>query len=427
MRWFLSAAVLTGAACSSPSNGPIFPEGPRVLEVSPAPNATGVALNSVITVHFNEKVTPVNPAAIVVTSGGRPVAGQTHAGSDQNLHFTLKGAFDPGASYQVELTTNVTNNDGAMLRAGQTWSFSVRGNPLPVLSAERIMQDIVRLAHDSLRGRESGSDDEARAAAFVRQRYQEIGLTPATADYLQPFVRFSNFLNREVNGRNVLAVLPGAGALAADVIIIGAHIDHIGPGVAVNGQFPIFNGADDNASGVALVLEMARALHQWKASGGAGGEAHRTIAFHAYGAEEAGLLGSSHYCANPTVDPLRISAMLNLDMVGRLRDRELFLGGLWTSPEWSGVIGSRRGTDFVIRDKRDCQSCSDHSCYMHSDKPVLWFFTGFHDDYHGPDDIAERINPQGVADVGALVMSTAVQLAVRRTLLQRGTRNPGAP
>ena len=206
----------------------------------------------------------------------------------------------------------------------------------------------------------------------------------------------------EVRAANVIGVLPGDDpALAAEAIVIGAHYDHLGRADGV-----VYPGADDNASGTAVVLGLARAF---AAAGGTG----RTLIFAFFGAEELGLIGSRHYVSRPALPLDRTIAMLNFDMVGRLQGRALNVGG--------GDSGSRMRT--LVNDAAQLEGVtldingspygpSDHSRFYAAGVPVLFFYTGGHSDYHKPSDTADKLDAAGMARVAAVGARVVDRLAM---------------
>lgn len=229
----------------------------------------------------------------------------------------------------------------------------------------------------------------------------------------------------KVNGKsaNVVGVLPGSDPqLAAEYVIIGAHYDHLGLGgpesLAANPEGQIHHGADDNASGTAGVLELARVLASER------GKIKRSIMFIAFSGEELGLLGSGAYTKSPVIPLGATVAMLNLDMIGRLRKGSLFIGGMGTSPVWKPLVdklngasqpapagGNGSGSRFQLSFGEDGFGPSDHQSFYVRDIPVLFFFTGTHDDYHKPGDTADKINAEGLKQVAEFVREIAVSVA----------------
>jgi Tol biopolymer transport system component len=207
--------------------------------------------------------------------------------------------------------------------------------------------------------------------------------------------------------RNVLAMLPGANA--SETVLIGAHYDHLGHGEtgAMNRsgeEHEIHPGADDNASGTAVILELARALRDEPTR-------HRNVIFALWSGEELGLLGSAHFAEHPPVALTNIVACLNLDMVGRLRENKLMLQGLGSSTGWRRLIERRNvaaGFNLVLQD--DPYLPTDVTSFYPRGIPVLNFFTGSHDDYHRPTDTADRVDYAGLDRITKLARGLTVDL-----------------
>jgi hypothetical protein len=208
--------------------------------------------------------------------------------------------------------------------------------------------------------------------------------------------------------KNVVAVLEGEGPHADETIVIGAHYDHLGfggTGSAAPGVHEIHNGADDNGSGTSVLLEVARQL-------AARGKPPRRIVFVAFTGEERGLLGSARYVRTPPFPIDSTVAMLNLDMVGRLKDEKLIVHGTGTAKEFDALV-DRLGKDygFTITKKPGGFGPSDHSSFYGVKVPVLFFFTGSHNDYHRPTDDPDKLNVSGMRRVGEMVVDAALALA----------------
>lgn len=208
--------------------------------------------------------------------------------------------------------------------------------------------------------------------------------------------------------RNVLAVLPGKGPLADEVVVLGAHYDHLGMGgtnSAAPGVEAIHHGADDNASGTAALVEVARQLAER-------GPFARTILFAAFSGEERGLLGSAHYTANPALPLEKTVAMVNLDMVGRLTDDKLIVHGTGTGTTLDALVDRLlEGRGFEVTKEPGGFGPSDHASFYAKKIPVLHLFTGSHEDYHRPTDTAEKINYEGMARIAAFVADVVTDLA----------------
>ena len=211
--------------------------------------------------------------------------------------------------------------------------------------------------------------------------------------------------------RNVIGAIEGFDpVLRKEWIIIGAHYDHLGLGGeysmerSLTGQ--IHNGADDNASGTAGVLELARVLSDNRSS------LERSILFIAFSAEELGLLGSNHFVNYPTIELDNTILMLNFDMIGRLTNNRVFVGGIGTSPNFQPLLTRFNQSIGLTLDYSESGSgSSDHTSFNIKKIPVLFFFSGLHGDYHRPSDTAEKINANGARNVLMLAYKMIDQLA----------------
>ena len=216
---------------------------------------------------------------------------------------------------------------------------------------------------------------------------------------------------------NVAGVIPGRGALADEWIVIGAHYDHLGLGQVGTSRSPrdvgtkLHPGADDNASGVAGVLQAGEELAEMYASLPSGADA-RSILLLFFSAEESGLLGSRDFVEKARLDPESMVAMFNLDMIGRLRRDALTVSGVGTARQFDDLLPSywdRHG--FRAELTRGGLGPSDHASFYRGGVPVLSFFTGLHEDYHTPADTPEKINPEGGARIASLVAELAFDVA----------------
>jgi hypothetical protein len=208
-------------------------------------------------------------------------------------------------------------------------------------------------------------------------------------------------VRKEVPAYNVVGVLEGSDpVLKNESIVIGAHYDHLGHGGEGSGSLvpdstEIHHGADDNASGTAGLLELARIFSAQRP------KLKRTLIFIAFGGEEEGLLGSNYYVNHPVVPLANTVAMINMDMIGRMRDRKLSIGGVGTATEWREMLAQANGFDVTMNE--DGLGPSDHSSFYLKQIPVLFFFTGAHNDYHKPSDTFEKINYTDEARILTLI------------------------
>jgi len=209
---------------------------------------------------------------------------------------------------------------------------------------------------------------------------------------------------------NVIGILPGTDpSLRQEAIIIGAHYDHLGRGgegsLAPDQVGMVHPGADDNASGTAAVMGLARAF-------AAAGGAPRTLVFITFSAEEMGLLGSGHYMKHPAVPLDRTVLMMNLDMVGRLRDGKVYVGGVDSGSGLRSLV-TNAGQGLSLEFRGDPFAPSDHVVFYGAGTPVLFFFTGAHSDYHRPTDTWDKINGKGLQTVADLVARVANAVAAQ--------------
>lgn len=294
-------------------------------------------------------------------------------------------------------------------------------------AAARVLADVRYLAADQREGRGFGTQGLVDAGAYIAAAFRAIGLAPGGPDssYFQAFTVAADapaLAHAGLSGgttRNVVAVLPGHDrALRGQVVVIGAHYDHLGRGgpnaLDPDSASAIHNGADDNASGTAALLEIARRL--------AVRDPARTIVFVAFSGEELGVLGSAYYTRNPTPASLdSIYAMINLDMVGRLREGKLLALGVESAVELRGLLDSLNtpagATDgdrrFDLRASGDGWGPSDHSSFYAVQKPVVHFFTDLHEDYHRATDDWDRIDAPGIVRVASYAADVALVLADR--------------
>ncbi len=302
-----------------------------------------------------------------------------------------------------------------------------------------LRRDIVYLSSDALEGRLTGTPGNDSAAAYIARRYELLGLdiagdttgrdcipvgslarsleretgsqvaleardgTACPAPFLQPFKARSVAaahagLDSALATQNVVALVPGTDpALAGQYIVIGAHFDHLGRStfgaMDPDAGNAIRHGADDNASGTAAVMELARLF--------AGKPARRSLIFANFSGEELGLLGSQYFVEHSPVPIDSIDAMLNFDMVGRMRNDKLIVYGVASARELSAIVDSANiAPTFDVTAVGDGYGPSDHSSFYAAGIPVLHFFTDIHEDYHRATDVASKVD---VADEARIV------------------------
>jgi Zn-dependent M28 family amino/carboxypeptidase len=254
--------------------------------------------------------------------------------------------------------------------------------------------------------KDSGKDPAALEQAIDKDLTpQSFALTGAQARIATDVVRTRKII------RNVIGVLPGADPnLKNEWVVVGAHYDHLGLGnrnsLAPSQIGQVHHGADDNASGTAGVMELARIAaknnHAWK----------RSVLFIAFAGEEIGLLGSSNFANHPTVPIKSIDAMINMDMIGRVSNDRLFIGGIGTSPSLKQTVEDfNKPVGLALNFSDSGYGSSDHTSFNAKKIPVLFFFSGLHTDYHKPSDTADKINAQGAVKVLSVVYGTVDRLA----------------
>jgi hypothetical protein len=285
--------------------------------------------------------------------------------------------------------------------------------PPPILP----LDDIKFLSDDRLGGRLTGSPGADTAAAYLARRFAAVGLQPAAGGWFQvfPIERDAPAAQHAhvagLSGRNVIGILPGRNpVLRNETVIVGAHYDHLGLGefgsLDPDSTGKVHNGADDNASGDAMLIEIAQRL--------AATPPARTVVFIAFSGEELGLLGSEHYVKQPVYPLSTTLAMINLDMVGRLRQKRLIVYGAQTAKEFPKLLDSLNWyAGFDLKAKGDGYGPSDQSSFYAAGRPVLHFFTDLHEDYHRTTDDWPKINVEGFGQVATFVTGAVTALANR--------------
>ena len=293
------------------------------------------------------------------------------------------------------------------------------------ITAADVMERETILASDSLEGRRTGQPGAEKARRYIENQFNYSQLHPLfrdpgqIADYSQEFSFSEHALDTTKHertiGYNVVAYLPGSNTHPFnpekdEVIVIGAHYDHLGYGgpFALDSVHSIHYGADDNASGVTGLLEIAEDLSEHHI------RPKRSIVFIAFSGEEEGLFGSDYFVNHSPIPLDSIQAMLNMDMIGRLNDSNtLIVQGIGTSPVFRSVVDSANNGDLKLKYFQTGTGPSDHASFYKKNIPVLFFFTGFHEDYHKATDTKEKINAQGEVKVAKYVERILLDLANR--------------
>jgi Zn-dependent M28 family amino/carboxypeptidase len=338
----------------------------------------------------------------------------------EGIRWKAVAARNAGAKALVVIAREEQFKDDRLARL--TYDNSSGDAGLPVIAMSRQAADrLLRPSETSLSQLEQAA--KAKTEGTNKILTGEVALT-------------TDVVRKEVQAYNVIGVLDGSDrVLKNETIILGAHYDHLGlggEGSLAQRQGEVHHGADDNASGTAGLLELARLLTSQRP------RPKRTVVFIAFGGEEEGLLGSNYYVNHPTSPLANTVAMINMDMIGRLKDRKLIIGGVGTAKEWRELVTSANGavntkvtpipTDSVPKGmpvvvsangrpimtvdpsasltltlQEDGYGPSDHSSFYAKQIPVLFFWTGTHSDYHKPSDTFDKINYDGEVRILSLV------------------------
>lgn len=300
------------------------------------------------------------------------------------------------------------------------------------ICTQLLKQHILFLTDVELEGRLTGSKGETIAAEYLQQQMAELLLEPIGKTMLHPFEfqyikpnsSSEDSVSLIIKGNNVVAILNNN---AEKTIVIGAHYDHLGrnernkslaPSNNYNYERIVHPGADDNASGVAGVLELARLLSTNNIT------EPSNYLFALFSGEEDGLIGSTKLAEQLIRDSIPIQLMINLDMIGRLDSlNSLYLGGVGTSPEFSVLSQLEKSTTLKLYTDSSGLGASDHNAFYLNNIPVLYFHTGAHTDYHKPSDTEEKINYTGMVTILDFIYSTIIALSEIENINFTKTKN----
>ena len=250
------------------------------------------------------------------------------------------------------------------------------------IKPQQLFKDVQELSADKYKGRKVGTDENKLAAEYIIKRFKEIGLKAYNSEYKKPF-NFKERSGKTIEGTNLIGYIPGKKQHA---IIISAHYDHVG---VINGE--IYNGADDNASGVGGLLAIAK--HYSK------NQPQHTLVFAGFDAEEAGLQGAKAFLANPPIEFDCIKLNINMDMIGRSDINTLYVAGTWHYPLLKAHVLNTNpdikilfGHDDPKLGKDDWTNQSDQGAFHAKKIPFLYFGVEDHADYHRPTDDYSRIH-----------------------------------
>jgi len=285
----------------------------------------------------------------------------------------------------------------------------------PVFSEARMLQDIEYLASEELKGRGLGTPGLDKAADYIAKQFSDVGLRPCgdgPDDYFQVWTEKVDKPERDVTIKNVIGIIPGTNPeWDGQSVIIGAHYDSHGlgwPDVLAGNKGKIHPGADDNASGISVLLEFARLVgKKW--------QPERTVVFIAFSAEEAGKLGSIHYIRQAKKYPVsKIMAMINIDTIGQLGQDALTIFGAHSASEWVHIF---RGVGYVtgvpIKQSTLDTGNGDEKSFLDAGVPSVHFFSGARDNYHRPTDTVDRIDTAGLVKTAAVLKEVVEYLAGR--------------
>lgn len=320
----------------------------------------------------------------------------------------------------------------------------------PAINADAFMQLVETLCDPKMQGRDAGTEGIGLARDLMVDHFKALGLEPAFVidgkpSYTQPFELRIGLDDEQkpiyATVENVGALLPGHGDLKNEVVVVGGHYDHIGYGSigsrARDQRGQLHPGADDNASGTAGVMLLAEYFNDARlASTMRGGFIdttfpRRTILFTGFAGEECGLLGSRYMTRNPdqwAFDAKEVTGMINLDMIGRLRNDELYIFTDATGKQWRDWINTEnQNTKLALQWDVRPPGGSDHSLFIAIGVPAVFFNTWLHDDYHTPRDTPDKINADGAIAVLNLVAGLAERAATARERITFVAPKPRAP
>jgi aminopeptidase YwaD len=332
----------------------------------------------------------VNTGSIALALQGTPDGDNPHGqfARFEGVRWKAVAARNAGAKALIIIARENNFKDDHLTKLGYDNSAGDAGLPVIVISrqaAERLF------AHSNLSLTKLEESSTARTPDNSRTLNFQTTLT-------------TDIVRNDTPAYNVAGMLEGSDpVLKNEIIIIGAHYDHLGRGGEGSGSLAprggeIHHGADDNASGTAGVLELARLFSAQKQ------RPKRTIVFMAFSGEEEGLLGSNYYVNHPLLPLANTIAMINMDMIGRMKNYRLSIGGVGTAKEWRDIMSADAEKTFQLTLNEDGFGPSDHSSFYAKQIPVLFFWTGNHSDYHKPTDTFEKINYDDEVRILEMVM-----------------------
>lgn len=292
------------------------------------------------------------------------------------------------------------------------------------ISTENLKKHISTLASDAYEGRGTGSAGEEKAASYIETQFKKLKIKPLgdgkTFRQAYAFKGGMHGSGPEGKTKNIVGYIDNG---AVNTIVIGAHYDHLGLGndgssLDANPKGKIHNGADDNASGVAGVLELARYFQSNKV------KENSNLLFICFSGEELGLHGSKYFSEHPTLELGKVNYMINMDMVGRLDNTKgLSVSGSGTASVWEPLLKKLSTDKLTIKTDSSGMGPSDHTSFYLKNIPVLHFFTGSHSDYHKPSDDADKINYDGEAALLDVIIKLIMSVETQSKLTFLPTKN----
>lgn len=334
---------------------------------------------------------------IVVVLRGTPDGDTPHSqyGKFGALRYKAMNARQKGAVGLIVVSSTEEDSADTLIKLKYDNSFSTSG--IPTIHARR------SIVNSWLAGEKITVDSLAQRINRTKK--------PLTVEPKKLMMALSSqVISIKKPTQNVIGILKGKSSLPNEHVIVGAHFDHLGFGGEGSGSLEpskneIHNGADDNASGTSAMIEIARRLSEYTAT------LKRDIVFMGYSGEEMGLLGSSYYTKSPVLPLDQAITMLNLDMVGRLKEQKLTIQGTGTSSQWETMLQAiNKDSVFSLALVKDGFGPSDHASFYSKDIPVLFFFTGVHEDYHKPSDDVEKINFEGMEQIVRFAVTTVLSI-----------------
>ena len=384
IAWSLVLAVALAWACSSESNDGALNSTDSVQDVSNTPQGTagiaglqpsaGDGSGTVGLSGTGGSSQPVSGGATAAGNGGRQTTGS-------------------GGKRAVGVNGAGGNSGSNAANAGSAGSKTITfEDAIASIKEADIRADLSYLASDKLEGRKSGTEGDQKAIDYIVGKFKEFGLEGKNGEYTQPFTAAGT------STANAIGILPGSDPVLKDeVIVVGGHHDHVGVRF---GQ--TYNGADDNASGTTVVISTARALSKFK------GKLKRTVVLMAFGAEELGLYGSQNYADNPWFPMDKTVFMLDIDMVGHLKDNQVT--GSTEAPVAKEFL-TKICDKYKACNNNDFPTGSDYEAFRDKGVPVHFFFTDFHDCYHQACDKIDTVDMPGVTTVAKMSFELTYQLA----------------